>query len=805
MQKYVYEDKAETGMPGKAWKKRVAFLGITLCCMLLSVCGRGETEKSTEPSPKKEQLSGESVSEEVMSASSQSQDTDYSTLGEMRYVNGMLYYKKLVQEEVLEKTEVETNEKVDAEADAKEKKAGSIKTDSSNAGESEAGRIHSAIYREQENSKAEELFIIDGENRIYTYQVSNAGELFVVYGNPKEAEFQYQIEKRDRDQKLLWNAEIEIPQSMDDQIVDSGLSEEGQLLLLTSAGECIFLDENGEKIGLQEERYAEQGLTIQDFGVVNIGIEGSLVYHFEKERLIVQKVDFAKCALLEETQVSIPEGETSSVKQNGRWCDVYGAQNGLYLAGEKRLWFYDCKEGTVNKLFDWADSYVNVQRDFLELAAEEEEGSVKLFLYDIFSGKSSQVKVEKKKKTDLAKRQEITLGSFYRQEYPQEEIIAYNNSQDQYRIVEKTYKSKEEWEQALLNGEAPDIINLDGWTAKELATKGVLEDLTSYFAESDVVKEEDLLDAVREGWTIDGGIRFVQNSFILDGMLVKKGYTKDGGITVKDFFGLAEKGADSYLMSYFYRQQSREEISYWLLPNLLNDFVDWENWTCNFENQAFYDVLEGLKAVGETGQADNKSGEMTVLDSSSPLVLGLKEGHYSAERITVSNVDQYLQLKEAYEGIADLSGYPTVDGRPYYRMLCNHELALNSASEQKEGAWKFLEYVLTERNNFDSYSEFSVWRSDFEKQITHPEFDLAGVYTNQYSGEKTENGHPQMTEEWRAQLEQIVKNGVWGLYGENKEIVWIVEEESEYFYHGDKSAAEVAHIIQSRVELMMNE
>lgn len=103
MQKYVHKDKAETGMTGKAWKNRVEFLGITLCCILLSACGRGETEKSTVVIPKKEQVSGETVSEEVMSASSQSQDTDYGALGEMRYVNGMLYYKKLVQEEVLEK------------------------------------------------------------------------------------------------------------------------------------------------------------------------------------------------------------------------------------------------------------------------------------------------------------------------------------------------------------------------------------------------------------------------------------------------------------------------------------------------------------------------------------------------------------------------------------------------------------------------------------------------------------------------------------------------------------------------------
>lgn len=323
-------------------------------------------------------------------------------------------------------------------------------------------------------------------------------------------------------------------------------------------------------------------------------------------------------------------------------------------------------------------------------------------------------------------------------------------------------------------------------------------------AKSNVVKEENLLDAVQEGWTIDGGIRFVQNSFILDGMLVKKGYTEKGGITVKDFFGLAEKEADSYLMSYFYCQQSREEISYWLLPNLLNDFVDWKNRICDFENQAFYDVLEGLKAVGETGQADHKSGEMTVLDSSSPLVLGLKEGRYSAERITISNVDQYLQLKEAFEGIADLVGYPTVGGRPYYRMLCNHELALNSASEQKEGAWKFLEYVLTERQNFDSYSDFSVWRSDFEKQITHPEFDQAGVYTNQYSGEKAGKRASANDEEWRAQLEQIVENGVWGLYGENKEIVWIVEEEAEYFYHGDKSARKL-HALSKAGGAVMNE
>ena len=149
MQKYVHKDKAETGMTGKAWKNRVEFLGITLCCILLSACGRGETEKSTVVIPKKEQVSGETVSEEVMSASSQSQDTDYGALGEMRYVNGMLYYKKLVQEEVLEKSEVKTNEEVDKEATAQEKKAGSSKTDSSNAGGSETYTRSRRIARQK--------------------------------------------------------------------------------------------------------------------------------------------------------------------------------------------------------------------------------------------------------------------------------------------------------------------------------------------------------------------------------------------------------------------------------------------------------------------------------------------------------------------------------------------------------------------------------------------------------------------------------------------------------------------------------
>ena len=54
-------------------------------------------------------------------------------------------------------------------------------------------------------------------------------------------------------------------------------------------------------------------------------------------------------------------------------------------------------------------------------------------------------------------------------------------------------------------------------------------------------------------------------------------------------------------------------------------------------------------------------------------------------------------------------------------------------------------------------------------------------------------------------VENIIANGIFVPENVNEDIWSIIEEETAAYFAGDKSAEEVAHIIQSRVGLMLAE
>lgn len=161
-------------------------------------------------------------------------------------------------------------------------------------------------------------------------------------------------------------------------------------------------------------------------------------------------------------------------------------------------------------------------------------------------------------------------------------------------------------------------------------------------------------------------------------------------------------------------------------------------------------------------------------------------------------------MDNAFGKFADIAGYPTQTGEPRYLMASNNMLGINSASEQKEGAWAFIEYTLLNGvDETDPSASFSVLTEKFEKQL-YPE-DSDGVYANDYLGEKFHVGLTPPTEEQVSKMREMVDNAVWKGSGEYRDILRIIYEETEYFFAGDKTAEEAADVIQSKVSILMSE
>lgn len=553
------------------------------------------------------------------------------------------------------------------------------------------------------------------------------------------------------------------------------------------------MDENGSQSKVSDTAWYQNKLSVEKCGLVNTGGQELYSYYFEQGKLHIERYQPENGSWEKEKSISLPEEENTSGQDT--WCSVYsGGEDGLLLASDKKLWKLHPASGELTACFAFQDSYVNLQSEQVQFAAQTPEGEYFLMLYDQARAKQSFVMVKHQEPSELMPKQEIVLGGLEGYEYPEEVIIAYNSSQQKYHLVQEIYKTPIELKVALAQGKGPDILNMNRMSVEELSAKGILADLTPLMGEDSQIHPEDLLPSVRETCTLDGGIRFLYPNFYIGCMVMEQGNAVDGGISTEDFLNMG-KEKDTYLIN-----MTGIMTHEWVLSRFLNDvgaYVDWENRSCSFDSPEFISILNGIITLEEP---ESDYGMLPESDLSPAAALRAKE--YLVYDTVIHNMKVYLDLLEAFEGYGDITGYPTHTGEAQYQMINNQPLGINSASANQEGAWDFIEYTLISAEE-ESSDPFSVLQDKFEKQL-FPDFDPEAPRYNQYLDE-TLPGRSAVTEEQAEGMRNIIAHSVWRNPIGNAEIRSIIMEETPYFFEGDKTAEDVAEIIQSRVTLLLNE
>lgn len=117
----------------------------------------------------------------------------------------------------------------------------------------------------------------------------------------------------------------------------------------------------------------------------------------------------------------------------------------------------------------------------------------------------------------------------------------FNLAQSQYTVEIAEYDSYDAFITDIVRRQGADIFSLWDLPAEMLTQKGVLEDLTPYFAESDIVRQEDIAAAVWRAGTVEGKMTCLIPSFAFEAIVTEKGHTQNGGWRLEDYLALAEK------------------------------------------------------------------------------------------------------------------------------------------------------------------------------------------------------------------------------------------------------------------------
>ena len=413
----------------------------------------------------------------------------------------------------------------------------------------------------------------------------------------------------------------------------------------------------------------------------------------------------------------------------------------------------------------------------------------------------------------------ITYATFGLDDMLMEKAVADFNRQSreyQVEIVDYTddeYSSLGNFEEKLLNSEMADVINLDGCgNFYSYANKGLFADLNTMFEKDENISREDYFSNVLEGYEIEGKLYMVPVRFQVETAVGKADvWGEKTTVSMDELLEMSKENPKMDFLGY-----NCHIKSLWLSETLcyrMEEYVDFETGECYFDSEKFVKELQFANCFME--EYEPYLWEENQLEE----IAGCRSGNIfiaEEERLSVESIQQ---LKGIYDDEIVFVGYP---GNSDNKGTIKTDILLGiyEDSKNKEGAWEFISFLLSKE-----YQEtLTVYRPMYNIPLHKEVFEAAMQKAMEPNIHKNLDGEE----------EEVEKIGYY--YGENKEIyvpiyhstkeevdmyydvvtnatvrrwdlqiIRIADEESQAYFSGQKSAEDVANIIQKRVYIYLGE
>lgn len=651
---------------------------------------------------------------------------------------------------------------------------------------------------------------------------SDAGDDVEMYSDEWYMGYQYSeryfLRRLDKNGKELSCVELDTEplKQGSDYFYLNGMAAAGadKVLMAGSDGLYMFDAQTGRlagKIGGVE--YADTLLTLHD-GRVAVSYWGD-----NGQTLAI--VDAEKGALGEKY---IIQGELYRAVVGGGDYDFYYT-NGVNFFG------YRLADGTADKLFNWINC--DVDNDSLNCFTVTDEGKVVAVNTEwdknYENATNSLITMEKVPADSLPKKETVTLAVQYLDWYARKQIINFNRTHDAVRIElldYSEYNTEDDYEAGLtklrtemLAGNCPDIIDLSGLPAKQFAAKGLLADLYPLLDADPELSRDDIFPNVLKAMESNGKLYATCSSFYIITTVGASSVvgTEPGWTYAELQEALAQMPEGCTVFSY---SDTRYDVLQLCLMMEMDRFVNWNTGEVNFDSQAFIDLLNFAKNF--PAEFDWENYEWTEADNDYNRV---REGRQLLITSYLSGFDDIPYYENIYGGLDGFTyiGYPTSSG--VGSMLNpNTGYAISEKCQNKQAAWEFVRVFLTEE-----YQDENVYNipSNVHSYETKKIDAMTPEYIRDENGNimlDPETGEKQM--EWKggywdavtdehvpiyfltqAEVEKVesVIRSTDRVYGLDDAINDIVKEQVEAFFAGQRSAEDVAKLIQSKAKIYVNE
>ncbi len=656
----------------------------------------------------------------------------------------------------------------------------------------ESGKYYTMVLRVPLDASKEPEVIAGGtkeKENILLFFTDSEESLFLLGGRDDKGNVTtYFLEKQNLAGEVVYRKELgEELAIRQPGLLSSGYADsEGNVVFWGWDGQVLFFDKEAKYIGTASTE-------LMQVEVLDAGEDGIFIWErdWTTGEVRLEQLDMKQGTLKAAKKISTKD-ILESIYDN--FSIISGYEKGTLISTSKGLWHYDLGTQKSNLILDWSIKTIDIDGSTVkqikngDWTIDNMEG-MEALLMDTQDSVSEVITITTVDASKLPEKKVITLGcSEY--SYLDRIVRSFNRNSLEYEIQLQTYDNDKLME-AMMYGkeEIPDMIDISWITPEILANMELLENLEPYFANSVLVHKEDILDAVWQAGIIKDKMVGATLGFHISSIDTTVQDISPKGWTIDELFALESKYPDSKVLEYYY-PHNMWRIA---MEAQMDRFIDFEEGKCYFNSEAFLSILEQMGSLTFQKEEETTGSGIYHLDDE---VNNMLSGEFSLRFSNFSSPYDYQTFVQKYEGDIKSVGYPSADGEPWFIMSPTQQLSIYSGSENKDGAWAFIEYLLSSKQQ-DWYGEssrgFPIRKDCFDAYLDKPYSQ-----TRQFVGD---NPNPKCREE----IQHMVEHMHLGQTGYNYTIMRIIYTELQSFITGAKTAKEAADIMQNRIELYLRE
>ena len=516
----------------------------------------------------------------------------------------------------------------------------------------------------------------------------------------------------------------------------------------------------------------------------------------------------------------------------------------FYYAYNINIYGYTAKTDTKEKLVDWlaCDVDTNNMSGYAMLS----DSRVAALMQDWSTDPTTYqlIVLHRVDASEIKEKKVLTLACMYLDWNLRSMIVEYNKTNDEYRInvVDYSeYATDDDYNAGvtkltteIISGSVPDIFLTSNLPIDKYAAKGVIADLNTFMDGGNGLSRDYFVPQVMSALEKDGKLYELPTSFSVQTAYalssIASQYDTWNVAAVQDAMTQLQEGATVFSNGW----TKNTALSNCLSRNL-SAFVDWTTGKCEFDSEAFQQLL----AFCNSFPAETSDGDGAIAYASSADI-AIDDAMWESDATRITNGKQLMSTTGMYSfdsyiwnvyAIRDkitFTGYPTEDGSGSSFEL-QMPMAISSVTKYPDAAWDFVCSIIKKMNTIDEnnyYYGFPISQAAFDAEMTdimteqyqldekgeqvdwdgdgEPDKAIRGSYETMENGETVYKDVYALTQEDIDQILGVI-NSTRSVYDYDQEILDIITDEVAAYFAGDKDVQTTASMIQSRVNLYVHE